>query len=130
MLEVIKPELSLWNRQMASRLAGGVGGGSGGCPGRCSRPRVSSKGLFLQTQPLDTSNRGTGGPWTPAQLHQQQRPEQSLVPLIKQDTMVFYHAWPVSNTTPLHSLSPKADTASQFGTVNTFTPNPSPPAST
>lgn len=87
---------------------------------------VSSKGLFLQTQPLNTSKWGTSGPWPPAQLHQQQWPVQNLVPLIKQGTMVFYHVWPVGNTTPLHFLSPNNITPSQSGTVNTLTPPPTP----
>ncbi|KAM3622363.1 uncharacterized protein V6R79_023800 [Siganus canaliculatus] len=106
---------------MASRLTGAVAGKEGPTAGKA---RVSSKGLFLQTQPLDTSNRASGGPWPPAQLHQQWRPVRNLVPLIKQDTMVFYHARPASNTTLLHFLSPDTDTASQFGTVNTLTPQP------
>lgn len=112
---------------MASRLTGAVGVKEGPT---ARKGRVSSKGLFLQTQPFNTSNQVISGPWPRAQLHQQQRPVQNLVPLIKQGTMVFYHVQQASNMTLLHLLSPNTTAASQFGTINTLTPSPSPPAST
>ncbi|KAG7495374.1 hypothetical protein JOB18_048611 [Solea senegalensis] len=92
---------------MASRLTGARGERGRQREGQTAAKggQVSSKGLFLQTQPLDTSNQCSGSSWPQAQLHQQQRPVQDPVPLIKQDIMVFYHTRPASNTTPWHFLS-------------------------
>lgn len=109
------------SKQMASRLTSAAEGGRGRL---LERGEGVIKGPVLQTQPLDTSNRVPGGPWPPAQLHQQQWPVWNLVELIKRDTMVFYHAWRASNTTPLHSGSPSTSSTSQFGTVNTLTLQP------
>ncbi|KAK5871894.1 hypothetical protein PBY51_012634 [Eleginops maclovinus] len=105
MLEVINlNSRCMETQQMASRLTGAVRGKGGASTGK---GRVSSKGLFLQTQPLDTSNRSSGGPWPPAQLHQQQRPVCNLALLIKQGHhAVLPHEQPATQPAALTPPTP------------------------